>query len=211
MSLWEPVLSGAAMGLATELFRDKPKADYTHLQKGIQWRVEDAKRAGIHPLYALGASTSSPVYTYEGGPAFAAGAIKGVSEAVGNITASKREAQLHDLTLREIESRIKANEATAAKDYADSLYSMSNAARVGQASNAVQDAVLVGPQGQVFQTSRSTNQQTVEDEYGGIVGELYGVYRALSDLVVNRTKAGKRNEAARKRIMRQNQNQYRSK
>lgn len=32
-------------------------------QHGIRWRVEDAKRAGIHPIYALGASgpTYSPV------------------------------------------------------------------------------------------------------------------------------------------------------
>lgn len=28
-------------------------------QHGIRWRVEDAKQAGIHPLYALGASTHS--------------------------------------------------------------------------------------------------------------------------------------------------------
>lgn len=28
-------------------------------QNGISWKVEDAKRAGIHPLYALGAQTSS--------------------------------------------------------------------------------------------------------------------------------------------------------
>ena len=32
------------------------------MQRGIQWRVADAKKAGIHPLYALGASTpSSPI------------------------------------------------------------------------------------------------------------------------------------------------------
>lgn len=28
-------------------------------QNGIQWKVEDAKKAGIHPLYALGANTVS--------------------------------------------------------------------------------------------------------------------------------------------------------
>lgn len=28
-------------------------------QSGIQWKVEDAKKAGIHPLYALGAQTAS--------------------------------------------------------------------------------------------------------------------------------------------------------
>lgn len=28
-------------------------------QSGIQWKVQDAKKAGVHPLYALGASTHS--------------------------------------------------------------------------------------------------------------------------------------------------------
>lgn len=37
-------------------------------QNGIRWRVEDAKKAGIHPLYALDANTSSysPVQGYTG-------------------------------------------------------------------------------------------------------------------------------------------------
>lgn len=29
-------------------------------RKGIQWRVEDANKAGIHPLYALGTPTATP-------------------------------------------------------------------------------------------------------------------------------------------------------
>jgi hypothetical protein len=36
-------------------------------QDGIQWKVEDAKRAGIHPLYALGASTVSYAPSYVSG------------------------------------------------------------------------------------------------------------------------------------------------
>lgn len=45
-------------------------------QQGVRWKVEDAKAAGIHPLYALGASTSSfaPVSVggdfHSSGPAF---------------------------------------------------------------------------------------------------------------------------------------------
>lgn len=37
-------------------------------QNGIRWKVEDAKRAGIHPLFALGANTSqfTPVGGYSG-------------------------------------------------------------------------------------------------------------------------------------------------
>lgn len=36
-------------------------------QNGINWRVQDAKRAGIHPLAALGAQTTAGVPTYIGG------------------------------------------------------------------------------------------------------------------------------------------------
>lgn len=38
-------------------------------QNGIRWRVEDAKAAGIHPLFALGASlpSASPVTVFDGG------------------------------------------------------------------------------------------------------------------------------------------------
>lgn len=36
------------------------RAAEKHARKSIRWRVSDAKYAGIHPLYALGAQTSSP-------------------------------------------------------------------------------------------------------------------------------------------------------
>jgi len=41
-------------------------------QQGIQWKVEDAKRAGIHPIYALGAQTTSysPVSVGQSTPDF---------------------------------------------------------------------------------------------------------------------------------------------
>lgn len=35
------------------------KLQKTFAQEGIQWKVEDARKAGIHPLYALGAQTNS--------------------------------------------------------------------------------------------------------------------------------------------------------
>lgn len=37
---------------------DQP-VDYTLAKHGIRWKVADAKKAGIHPLYALGASPSA--------------------------------------------------------------------------------------------------------------------------------------------------------
>lgn len=63
---------GPALSIAGGLFGGKSKApDMTAFdrhyqmqkefaQHGIRWRVEDAKKAGIHPLYALGAPSFSP-------------------------------------------------------------------------------------------------------------------------------------------------------
>lgn len=48
-------------------------------QNGITWRVEDAKRAGIHPLFAIGANT--PTYS----PQAAVGTDYGLSAAGQNI------------------------------------------------------------------------------------------------------------------------------
>lgn len=62
-----PLISAGASllgGLMGQKKADETQARQEALQRefaqnGIQWKVADAKAAGIHPLYALGASTSS--------------------------------------------------------------------------------------------------------------------------------------------------------
>lgn len=53
---------------ARNMWQRNYNAQKEFAQNGIRWKVEDAKRAGIHPLYALGASTRSfsPVQGYSG-------------------------------------------------------------------------------------------------------------------------------------------------
>lgn len=50
-------------------------------KEGVRWRVEDAKAAGIHPLYALGAQTHqpSPVSVFQEGPSY--GLAQGLADA----------------------------------------------------------------------------------------------------------------------------------
>lgn len=105
-------------------------------QNGIRWRVEDAKAAGIHPLYALGASTASfsPVQGYSGdggvSDAFAsmsqgfsrAAEAKMTKEerALAEVDRERQEVfQLADLNMRqrESDSRVNANNASAYRDY----------------------------------------------------------------------------------------------
>lgn len=50
-------------------------------QKGIQWKVADAAKAGVHPLYALGASTHSFSPTSVGDPL--AGAVSDMGQNIG--------------------------------------------------------------------------------------------------------------------------------
>lgn len=57
-------LLGALGGVVDRVLGRSAEDRNTRLQKefaqnGIQWKVEDAKKAGIHPLYALGAPTMS--------------------------------------------------------------------------------------------------------------------------------------------------------
>jgi len=54
---------GAVLGGLGSLFGGKQKTDYTGMKKGVQWRVADAKAAGIHPLAAMGLPLASPMVT----------------------------------------------------------------------------------------------------------------------------------------------------
>lgn len=54
-------------------------------QHGVRWKVEDAKRAGIHPLFALGASTNSfsPVSVGSGSDSSVGDAIASAGQNIG--------------------------------------------------------------------------------------------------------------------------------
>lgn len=49
----------ASANQASDAFNQNARLQKEFAQNGIQWKVEDAKRAGIHPLAALGAQTAS--------------------------------------------------------------------------------------------------------------------------------------------------------
>jgi len=54
------LIGGNKQNQANEKAREKEYAQQKEFaQSGIQWKVDDARKAGIHPLYALGANTVS--------------------------------------------------------------------------------------------------------------------------------------------------------
>lgn len=90
-------------------------------QKGIQWRVADAKKAGIHPLAALGSPGASytPVSGSPMGDAMADIASSIGQEAVarrqasGNKSLNAKREQLLDAEIAEARSRTLLNHANA--------------------------------------------------------------------------------------------------
>lgn len=64
--------------------RQNIKLQKEFAQTGIRWKVEDAKKAGIHPLYALGANTHSfsPVSVGDGGASHFAQAGQDIGRAI---------------------------------------------------------------------------------------------------------------------------------
>lgn len=88
------ILGGAGIGVAGSLlggfinskYSDKMFNKQADLQRefaqnSIQWRVNDAKRAGIHPLYALGAQGISYQPFYNGGSDVGDGISKASAQA----------------------------------------------------------------------------------------------------------------------------------
>lgn len=65
VDIWSGMMQNRAQKAANRVAGWNAQMDREHqlafAREGIQWRVDDAKKAGIHPLYALGAQT--PSYT----------------------------------------------------------------------------------------------------------------------------------------------------
>lgn len=77
-------------------------------QQGIRWKVEDAKKAGIHPLAALGAQTTSYSPVSVGGPSMASGlasAGQDISRAVDATRTNGEKVDAYAKTIQDLNVR----------------------------------------------------------------------------------------------------------
>lgn len=86
-------ISSVLGGLFGQKSQDKQMAQQIAAQKefaqqGIRWKVEDAKAAGIHPLYALGANTASFSPIGVGGSPLAEG-LANAGQEIGRAVSAK--------------------------------------------------------------------------------------------------------------------------
>lgn len=154
----------------------------------VQRRVSDAKSAGIHPLAALGMtqSYSSPV-GLGGGSALGDGiaaAASGVGNAVSNRGSEKRADQAS--TWQGLLANEELNLMNTRREFIEEQIKASKQARLQSLANTMQDnEVLKKNFGETWKTGPGSSQQEWEDQYGGIVGEMYGLTRWLQDFTRN--------------------------
>lgn len=82
-------------------------------QNSIQWRVADAKKAGIHPLYSLGANT--PTYTPQSMDSFGysqiSQGVRDISNSVSAYNVAKNQRLQNELLESQIQAQQLSNKA----------------------------------------------------------------------------------------------------
>jgi len=169
-------LIGAGASLLGGLFdsssANKANAQQMDLAKNsISYRVEDAKRAGIHPLYALGAPTlSSTTHTNTMGQSIADAGSK-IAKGISN----GYEKQLQAKNLESITADINLKNAQTS-GFIQEQKIASDLARVNQTGRTAGNPnhLTIGG-GKVHPSKDWSDTQKIEDRYGDLVSWLYGL------------------------------------
>ena len=140
---------GGFLGSGYDPNRGPTKHDREPFHKQIQWRVTDAKKAGIHPLYALGmpaASSTQSVGTGSGSGNIAVDSLNAVAGHLSRRDAKARQDRIDRQQTLESSANIAATRAQARAANAQAMRDMvlaqktlSDVARAKVNINAQQD------------------------------------------------------------------------
>lgn len=208
----------AQMRLAAGLEQKNFEAQWEQLKKAHRWdmgntvrmRVEDARRAGVHPMFALGAAGASPVPTVAAGGPSPVGVTSGgggsapfqggrggrsrFGDAMQKMVQRQDAREVIDLEL----AREQLRRAKKETDWVEEQIAASQAARNRQAQNVSQSEVggfdravkVVGDElvsrhegkriSRAGKISPETPAEVVGDEFSDLPENAYGVNRALN-------------------------------
>lgn len=158
-------------------------------QNAIQWKVKDATAAGIHPLYALGANTTSYQPVSVGGADFAnIGQNVGRAMDIGrssNERASAFDKTVQALTLEKmgLENQILASQLRTVNQPGHPPAHGPGRMIPGQGQTMESPALTVNV------NPKNTPAQEWENQYGEIAGGIAGLPALLDDWLTTKTGA----------------------
>lgn len=190
-------LISGGLGLLGGLFADKSQADANaqnikyqkqFAQEGIQWRVADAEKAGVHPLYALGAQTTafSPTVVGSSGVGNAlASAGQDIGRAIAAKSSTDELAPLRALTLERagLENEL-LRQQIRNLSVAGTPPPYNNRPLIeGEGDVVVNGVTFVrGADGRLHKVSRPKLAQAVQGHYGEAAGDIAGAEAYVLDL-----------------------------
>lgn len=146
----------------------------------IQDRVADARRAGLHPLFALGGSANFSPVPSDMGYADSSEPYRLAAQGIESMGRG-----LEGLSRRKAVAEIEKDEAETMKLESEAAYWSQRAAHAGDPfgesnpGRPVPQAIIT-PAG-VGRPGPYTPAQAVEEEFGDVVGSAYGIWRALDE------------------------------
>lgn len=157
-------------------------------QTGIRWKVKDAIRAGIHPLYALGASTAqySPITV---GTDFATQG-QNLGRAITAMATDREKAggfekTVQNLTLEKmgLENEVLRSQLATIRQPSSGPGMPSSRMMPGQGSTPAVEMTTAGGGFKIKVDAGNTPANTAENQYGEIGGEVFGLGNLLSDFI----------------------------
>lgn len=186
---WLGAAAGFGGSIIDKIFGDSAADKQADLQKefaknGIRWKVADAKKAGIHPLYALGAQTTAYSPVSVGSTDFA-NAGQNLGSAIQAMTTPKEktdgfERSVQALTLQKmgLENEVLASQLRMVNQPGRGPGMPVPRAIPGQGST-MQTA---GGDVTISVNPANTPAEDAESHYGEIVSEFVGIGNLLNDL-----------------------------
>jgi len=151
MSLFGGIVGGIGAALGLDSASKDRKYQKQFAQNQIQWRVADAKAAGVHPLYALGASVTPYTSVGDGGAGASMSALgQDISRAkMATLDRREREAAANaaalDARMRMENERARTKseimESAARTDLIRSQIARLNSAQVGPPQPALESSM----------------------------------------------------------------------
>lgn len=178
------IVGGAMQSAATRDANQKNyEAQKEFAKEGLRWKVEDAKKAGIHPVYAVGAPTQSFSPSFVGDTAMGqsmASAGQDIGRAVATTaTGPERQyqAQMASLAL----DRASLENELLRTQIRRQVVETGPSFPVAGGEAVIAPGVLRTVAGDLALGPHSTAQQA-ETEYGEVVGDVHGISRWLHDV-----------------------------
>lgn len=167
-------------------------------QHGIRWKMEDAKRAGVHGMYALGSPGASATASFQGAPKDQTGNIaRDLADAGSDIIQQQKTDSVTQTQKALMEAQTRNLNASASVSEQEAMgLGMTNQSTASPQQRypipvdvqEIETKDLTSQTGQAIPVGVGSPAQDWEDKYGELAGLIHGTFNWVTDSAGNKLK-----------------------